>query len=183
MAMMVTNREKALIVIVAILLLYASVLASLRSRIDRVRDLRDARERARRELADKRSLVANGDAWRSAYDGKAALIPAFGKDERVETHWIRTLNRLAETNGVTILKPKIGQEREAGGVFELEISFECEGSLEAFVPFLHGVYSEGAMLDIRRLTLKPQPDKGAGGLKANASLYCAYIREDGSAGN
>lgn len=179
MAMMVTNREKALVAIVAILLLYAGVLASLRSRIDRMRDLRAARDRAGRELADKRALVASEGAWREAYGKRSEMIPVFGRDELVVTHWVRTLTRLAETNGVTIVKPKIGQEREAGGIFELEISFDCEGSLEAFVPFLHGVYSEGAMLDIRRLTLKPQQDKGAGGLKANATLYCAYMRDDG----
>lgn len=178
MAMMISGREKAMLAITGILLLYAGIGASLKTRLADLRDLRETRDRTARELADRKNLVASVDAWRAAYETKAPLMPVFGADERVETRWVSTLTRLAEQNGVTIVKTSTGQEREAGGAYELSIDFDCDGSLEAFVPFLHGIYSEGAMLDIRKLSLRPGNGTEAGGLRAKATLCCAYMREE-----
>ncbi|MBR0057377.1 MAG: hypothetical protein IJP66_08625 [Kiritimatiellae bacterium] len=176
MAMMVSNREKAMLAIVAILLLYASIGISFRRRMSDISDLKALRERVRRELNDKRALVAMRPDWEARYEEKRSLMPVFRSDERVETHWLKTLARLAAAHNVTLPKTQAGQEREAGGVYEMAIDCECEGSLESIVPFMHAIYSEGAMLDIRRLTLRPQSGKGAGGLRASFTLCCAYMR-------
>lgn len=178
MAMMVSQREKAMLVVVVILLLYASIGVSFRRRMAEIGDLKMVRERARRELNDKRALVAMRRQWEETYAGKKALMPVFRPDERVETHWLKTLNGLAAANEVTLPKTQAGQEKEVGGVYEMTIDCECEGSLEALVPFLHALYAEGAMLDVRKLTLRPNTGKGAGGLRASFSLCCAYMRAE-----
>lgn len=178
MAMMVSQREKAMLAIVAILLLYAGIGVSFRRRMADISDLRNARDRAKRELADKQALVSRRVEWAEAYANKAPMMPVFKPDERVETHWRMVLNRLAEANGVTLIKSQASPEKEVGGVFEMTIDCDCEGSLESFVPFLHAIYSEGAMLDVRRLTMRPQTGKGGGGLRAGFTLCCAYMRAE-----
>jgi hypothetical protein len=178
MAMMVSQREKAMLVIVVILLLYASIGVSFRRRMNDISDMKALRERVRRELTDKRALVAMRPQWEESYAGKRSLMPVFKLDERVETHWLKRLTELAKKYEITLPKTQAGQEKEVGGVYEMTIDCECEGSLEALVPFLHALYSEGAMLDVRRLTLRPNTGKGAGGLRASFSLCCAYMRAE-----
>lgn len=176
MAAMISQREKAMLVIVAILLLYATIGATLRRRLSDISDLREIRERTRRELNDKRTLVAMRPQWERNYATKKELMPVFRKDERVETHWLKVLGKLAADHGVTLPKTQTGQEREVGGVYELSIDCDCEGSLEAIVPFLYAIYSEGAMLDVRKLNLRPQSGKNAGGMRVSFTLCCAYMR-------
>jgi len=179
MAMMVSQREKAMLVVVGILLLYAMTIGvSFKRRMAEIADLRETRARAERELADKRALVARRDDWQRNYDAISGRMPVFGTTQRVQTHWMSLLNRLATESEVTLLKTQVGDEKEVGGVFETTIDCECEGSLEAFVPFLHAIYSEGAMLDVRKVSMRPQSGKGAGGLRATLSLCCAYMRAD-----
>ena len=98
-------------------------------------------------------------------------------DQAVE-RLIAAVNRLAEANGVTLIKSQASPEKEVGGVYEKTIDCDCEGSLESFVPFLHAIYSEGAMLDVRKLTMRPQTGKGGGGLRAGFTLCCAYMRAE-----
>jgi hypothetical protein len=50
---------------------------------------------------------------------------------------------------------------------------EWEASLDALVRFLFELQSEGAMLDIRQLLIKP---RGQGILRGRFTLYCAYAR-------
>lgn len=178
MAVMVSDREKAMVVVVAVLLLYAAVGSSLRARLSDISDLKAQRERARRELQERRELVSRRAEWADAYAARADMIPVFPPGRRVETLWMEKLGNLASANGVTLVKCQVGAEKEADGVFELSIDFDCDGQLEAFIPFLHAVYSEGAMLDIRKLTMRPQNGKGAGGLRANATLCCIYMRSE-----
>lgn len=179
MAMMVSQREKAMLVVVGILLLYAMTIGvSFKRRMAEIADLRETRARAERELADKRALVARRDDWQRNYDAISGRMPVFGATQRVQTHWMALLNRLATENEVTLLKTQVGDEKEVGGVFETTIDCDCEGSLEAFVPFLHAIYSEGAMLDVRKVSMRPQSGKGAGDLRATLSLCCAYMRAD-----
>ena len=62
-----------------------------------------------------------------------------------------------------------------GDVFELPIEVrDWEGSLEALVGFLFELQSQGAMLDIRHLVMKPNEKKV---LRGRFVLYCAYTRE------
>ena len=105
-------------------------------------------------------------------------MPVFGTGQRVQTHWMATLNRLAKDHDITLLKTQVGQEKEVGGVFETTIDCDCEGSLEALVPFMHAIYAEGAMLDVRKASMRPQTGKNAGGLRASLTLCCAYMRSD-----
>lgn len=178
MAMMVSQHEKAMLAIVAILLLYAGIGVSFRRRMADISDLKAARERAKRELADKQALVARRAEWAESYEAKAPAMPVFKPDERVETHWRMVLNRLAEANQVTLIKSQASPEREVGGVYEMTIDCDCESTLETLIPFLHAIYSEGAMLDVRKLSMRPQTGKGGGGLRTSFTLCCAYMRAE-----
>ena len=58
---------------------------------------------------------------------------------------------------------------------------EWEGSLESLVKFLYAVHAEGAMLDVRKLFIRPGSSaagKAATGLRGSFTLFCAYLRSD-----
>ena len=73
-----------------------------------------------------------------------------------------------------ISKRQPGEEKQQGEVYELPIECrEWEGSLDAITHFLFDLQSEGAMMDIRHLLIKP---KGEGVLGGRFWLHCAYTR-------
>lgn len=179
--MIISNREKALLAVTVVVILYAVLGLKLKSGIDSVKEKRQALERAEAKLNMYNSLVAQSGVWSGRYKENADLIPVFANDARLETHWGRKLSQLASTNGLTIVKSQALKENLSGDVFEMPIECkEWEGSLESLVNFLYDVHAEGAMLDVRDLYIRPATGK-VGGLRGSFTLYCAYLRDDSSA--
>jgi hypothetical protein len=86
------------------------------------------------------------------------------------------MDGLASRNGVKIITRQVGEEEQAGEIYELPI--ECkdlEGTLQGLVRFLFDLQNEDAMLDIRQFYVKPK-GKGDVLLRGRFTLYCAYTR-------
>lgn len=177
--MIVSNREKTMLVITVVVLLYAVVACSLRKRIDAIRDARAVKQERVRLLAEYENLIAQRGQWEAAYAEKADLMPVFETSKNVETHWLGVLDRVATKNGLSIVRRQVGEERQVGDVFEMPVECkEWEGDLESLVKFLYDIHAEGAMLDIRRLFVRPATSGKTASLRGSFTLYCAYMRSD-----
>lgn len=180
--MIASNREKAMVVVTAVFFLYTFLGLTLRKRIVAFNDLRRDQQTKREIYGQYLNLIGQRDTWQETYREKAALMPVFGQDRQVETYWLGVLDRLATKNGLTIVRRQTGEEKQEGDVYELAIDCkEWEGSLESLVGFLYDVHSEGAMLDVRRLFIRPATGKNGAGLRGNFTLYCAYMRGEETA--
>lgn len=119
-------------------------------------------------------LLREKGKWENEFAELRKLLPQHPADKTVDVFWLSTMDNMAGRRGVKILRRQASEEKVMGDVYELPI--ECkdwEGTLESLVRFLFDLQSEGAMLDIRQLSVKPKPD---GGLKGRFWLYCAYTR-------
>ena len=176
--MIVSQKEKALLAVTVVFLLYAAIGYGLRGRIDALRALRQEQDDRRALLDDQRALVAQRQQWEDAYAGKAGLMPVFTPGQQVETHWLEVLDRIASKNNLLIIRRQTERERQVGDVYEMPIECkEWEGDLEALVSFLYDIHAEGAMLDVRRLHVRPGGGKSAA-LRGSFTLYCAYMRAE-----
>ena len=91
----------------------------------------------------------------------------------------------AGQHNLTLTRRNPGAERQAGDLYETAISCDWEGDLEALVNFLYAQQAQGAVSDVRQLSVQPVGgrDVPAGHLKGNFTIDYAYRREAGATEN
>ena len=174
--MIVSTREKAMLALTLLAVLYGGLGLTLRGRLSQLQLLRGGLREQQALLADRNELVAQRAAWDQQYATLQNLMPVFDPERRVDTHWLGVMDRLAAKNNLSIIKTQIGEEKLAGDVYEMPIDCkDWEGSLEGLVGFLYDLQAEGAMLDVRSMFIRTAPNKPAL-LRGSFTLYCAYLR-------
>ena len=103
-------------------------------------------------------------------------LPKYPPGQDVVAELLRTMERLAAEHGVTLLRRDTDKERRGGDIYEVAIICQWESDLDALVHFLYALQVQGAILDVRSLTISPGQG-GPGRLKGNFTVDCAYTRE------
>jgi len=173
--MHVSPRETMLLLLTATAAIYGGTYFMLRDKVDEASVLRMKRQQLQGEITQSRRLIEGRARWEKEYKQVSTNLPVFPADKKMEVHWLSLMDETASRYGVSILKRQNEPEQQNGEVYEMPI--ECrdwEASLDGFVRFLFDLQSQGAMLDIRQLTIKPKDEKT---LRGRFQLYCAYIRE------
>jgi len=186
--MSMSRREQGMIVAIAAVVLFGIPGITAKKQLAAIRDQRDKLSGLAMNRQRESSLMNTADRWLSRYQEVSGQLPVFPPNVNVvDTYWMKRMDNLAEENGVKLLRRESGREMFVGGVYEFSINCRnWEGTLEAFSKFLFALQSEGAMWDIRGLTMRPHrtpASAGAGMLEGSYTLYCAYMRgTDESAG-
>ncbi len=176
--MIISRKEKRLLAVTVVFMLYAAIGLTLRKRIDDIRARRDVQRDQAALVESYRNVISQRAQWEAAYDEKAGLMPVFPLDRQVETYWLGILDRLASKNNLRVIRRQAEAERMVGDVYEMPLECkEWEGDLDALVSFLYDIHAEGAMLDVRRLFVRAGGGKGAP-LRGSFTLYCAYMRSE-----
>lgn len=173
--MNLSRREQTLGTITLLAALFSVIGFTARARIDSLCDQSAHIDALRRQRDESRELINLGDAWRQRYEAVKDQMPVFEQNRQVDTYWLSRMDALASQFGVKIIKRQVGKETLEGDVYEFPVECsEWEGSLDAFVKFLHAMQSEGAMLDVRDMRIRPHSNKSL--LRGSFTLYCAYMR-------
>ena len=176
--MIVSEREKGLLIITVIVLLYGLLFVLFNGKNGQKTKIADIRVKRREREAlysEYRGLIEQHQVWNEEYAKNADLMPVFEPGRQVQTYWLGVLDRLASSNELSIIRRQVGEERQLGDVYELPIECkEWEGSLESLTKFLYDVHAEGAMLDVRKLFIRPGPR----GLRGSFTLFCAFLRAE-----
>lgn len=173
----VTSREKNMLLVAVVAVLYAVAALSYKKQITSWKAAERLYQSAQKKVQEERALIEARSEWTAKYEQMRDLMPIFPYDQNVDTHWMNIMDAAAARNGLNILRRQASKEAEVGDVYELPI--ECkdwEGTLEALVKFLYDLHKEGAMLDVRQLFIRPANSPGV--LKGAFTLYCAYMRGD-----
>jgi len=173
----VTSREKNMLLVTVVLVLYAAAALTFKKQIANWKAAERIYRAAQKKVQDEKDLIAASGEWSQKYGRIRDLMPVFPYGKDVDTHWLNIMDSVAERNGVAISRRQTGVEKEVGDVFELPIDCkDWEASLESLVKFLYDMSQEGAMLDVRQLTIRPSNRPGY--LKGSFVLYCAYMSGD-----
>jgi len=173
----VSLREKRLVIVTILVLLYAVVGFTARKRLDGWQTLRVETEAARSDYQLRSALIAAGPKWKKDFLEVQSLMPRFAATTRVDTHWLKILDDAAAVSGITIGSRQVSRETLVGDVYE--ISIQCndwKGTLDQLVHFLYELHRAGAMLDVRTLFIRPD-SKNPANLSGQFTLYCAFMRE------
>jgi Tfp pilus assembly protein PilO len=173
--MKMTNREAVLALTTLAAAIFGVSIVLARPRMADWGEARRRQAALREEVARDTELVAEREQWVARYAEVSGMLSRHPPTQKMDAYWMSVMDRLAAKHGLNILERKPGKEIQAGEVFELPIEVKTwDGSLDALVHFLFDMESEGAMLDIRHLLVKPKPGGLLGG---QFTLYCAYMRE------
>lgn len=102
-------------------------------------------------------------------------LPSHPQGKDVTAELLMTLERTAQQHSLILLRREPEKEKSVGDLYEVAINCTWESTLDALVHFLYALHIQGAILDIRQLTVTP----GQGGpdrLKGNFTVDCAYTR-------
>jgi len=102
-------------------------------------------------------------------------LPRHPMGTDVTAHLLRNLQQIADQHGLMLLRREPEPERQIGDLYELAISCTWEGELPALVRFLYALQAQGAMVDVRQLTVTPVQGQ-AERLRGNVTVDYAYSR-------
>lgn len=173
--MKVSPRETMLGLATLCAALYAGLFYLGAGQLDTWKLLRVEREQLWDSIHRSQALVEEKPTWESQMQELQALMPLFPADKRMDVHWLGEMEGKAAKNDLKILRHEVGTEQREGPIFELPVYCRrWEGTLDALVHFLFDLQSEGAMLDVRYLHIKPKDKVIHDG---RFDLFCAYRRE------
>jgi len=171
----ISTRESVLALVTVAVALFVVTGLLARSKIDDLKLLRRQQEQVRSSVERSKLLVAEQEKWSARMTELQGLMPRFPQAKRMDVYWTTEMERIANSHDLKLIRHEPGAERQEGPIYELPI--ECRdfaGTLDALVHFLFDLQSEGAMLDIRYLRIKPKDKVLRTG---RFSLYCAYRRD------
>ena len=134
------------------------------------------RQKLGNERREAEHLIKQRPEWQQRYDEMRGRIPKHGPTDPVTAEMLKTVKRLADQHGVVLSRIEPDKEKITGDLSEVAIECAWDSELESLVRFLYAVQTQGAILDIRQLTIAPAQG-AAGRLKGNFSVFFAFSRE------
>jgi len=176
--MTLSRREQVILTGFVLAVLFGILGMTLRKQLDAMEALRGQLSLLRDQRKSERALIDSAPVWKARYEDVRDQMPVFPMGTQVHTHWGRVMTKFAEMYGVNILRQQASNDMPLGDVYELSIEVrEWEATLDGFLKFLHAMQSEGAMLDVRDLLIRPHPSRPTI-LRGSFTLYCAFMRAE-----
>lgn len=139
------------------------------------RDAVKAREQLTWRIKEIDHLMSDQDSVSARIAEIRKQLPQHPAGKDVTAELMMTLEKTAQEHGLSLLRREPEEEKSVGDLFEVAINCTWEGELDAVVHFLYALQVQGAILDVRQMTITP----GQGGpdrLKGNFTVDCAYTR-------
>ena len=174
--MTITRRETVLGITLMMMALYVGLFMIGKNLFVEWRELQKEKDDLWFSIRRSEALVNERERWVAEMEQLQALMPQFPGDMRMDVHWMREMEGKATKHDLKILRHEAGSEQREGPIYELPVFCRrWEGTLDSLVYFLFDLQSEGAMLDIRYLYIKPRDRVIHEG---RFDLYCAYRRKE-----
>jgi hypothetical protein len=171
-----SDRELLLATVTGAVLLLGGSFLIARPKWEQMKVVREEQAQVRKELEEYRKLALEKDRWGKEMESVKGMLAKYPADQAMDVVWLSTMDNKARKNAVNITRRRAVEEKQVGDVYELPIECsEWDGSLAALTHFLFELQTEGAMFDVRQLTVRQV--KGSGQLRGGFTLFCAYIKE------
>lgn len=180
--MKIAARELNLLSLTLAVVLLALTYLALEPKFQEWADFRDQREDLRARQATAQRLLDSRPAVEAQLAEFRQGLPVFAAGKKAEAELMRALEQMVSQQGLTLTRREPSPEREAGDLYETAITCYWEGDLPALVHFLHAQQSQGAVSDMRQLSIQPAGGQGVpeGRLKGTFTMDYAYRREAGA---
>ena len=179
--MKISTRETLLGWLAMVAVLFGVTYFAGQSRFAEWKDVGKVRAGLKERRIIAEHLLAQQETVNKDLDEFRNQIPQHPVGKNVTAELLAMLERTASDNGLTLLRRDAEKEKNVGDLYELSINCSWEAELDPLVRFLYALQVQGAILDIRQLTVTP--GSGAPGrLKGNFTVDCAYTRPSSGLG-
>jgi hypothetical protein len=173
--MKISTREMGLAWVTAMVLILAGTYWFGQPKAKAWKDAAKEREALGWRMKEIDHLLSDETNVNRRLDALRKQLPSHPQGKDVTAELLMTLERTAQQHGLILLRREPEKEKSVGDLYEVAINCTWESTLDALVHFLYALHIQGAILDIRQLTVTP----GQGGpdrLKGNFTVDCAYTR-------
>jgi len=180
--MKIAAREMNLLSITIAVLLLAMTYLVLEPKFQEWGAFRSEREELQIRLEGANQMLDSQPMVESRLAEFRKGLPVFDVDNSVEPELMEALDALASQQGLILDNRKGGAEREEGDLYETSITCAWQGDLTSLVNFLYAQQSQGAVSDVRQLSVQPAGGRNmpADRLKGTFIMDYAYRRESGA---
>lgn len=180
--MKIAARELNLLGATLAVVLLALTYLALESKFQEWSDFRSQREDLQARLESARQMLDSRETVEARLAEFREGLPVFPAGKKVESELMLALEKMVGQQGLVLTRREADAERQAGDLYETSITCYWEGDLPALVNFLFAQQSQGAVSDVRQLSVQPAGGQGvpAGRLKGTFTIDYAYRRETGA---
>ncbi len=179
--MKIAARELNLIFITLVIIILAGTYLALEPSVQEWSEFREQQEDLQARLDSANVLLDSRPTVEARLSEFRQGLPSYPPGRKVEADLLLALERMAGQHNLVLTRREVDAEREAGDLFETSITCYWEGDLDALVRFLHAQQTQGAISDVRQLTVQPATGRGEapGRLRGNFTMDYAYRRDPG----
>ncbi len=180
--MKIAARELNLLSITIAVVLLALTYVVLEPKFQEWGAFRAQREELQVRLDAAEYLLASQESVEARLAEFRKGLPVLSEDRDAQNELLQALDKMAGEQGLVLTRRDAEPEREAGDLYETSIICHWQGDLTSLVNFLYAQQSQGAVSDVRELSVQPASGRNAraDGLKGNFTMDYAYRREAGA---
>jgi hypothetical protein len=180
--MKIAARELNLLGFTLAVVLLALTYLALESKFQEWVEFRTQRAELQSRLAEARQMLDSRESVESRLAEFREGLPVFPAGKKAESELMLSLEKMVGQQGLVLTRREADAERQAGDLYETAITCYWEGDLPGLVNFLYAQQSQGAVSDVRQLSVQPAGGQGtpAGRLKGTFTIDYAYRRETGA---
>jgi hypothetical protein len=175
--MTLNTREWNLLVATVLVILIGSTWMLGGDKLTEWQELRDSRANLELQKRRHESKIGRKDDLMRRLDVVKLVLPQHGLKQDLKSDFMQRIQNLADKSLVTVEKLDSDNEKSVGdsGLFKMAVKVNWKGALKELVPFLYDLQSQGAVMDVRDLSVKSD---SSGQLKGNLAVDFAYSRSD-----
>lgn len=169
-----SSRELSLAWITMVVVLLAATYWFGQPRVQEWKDAIKARETLNGRRREAERMLEQQDGVNASMAALRQQLPQYAAGKDVSAELLMLIERTANENALVLLRRQPEKEKSVGDLYEVAIDYTWEAELDALVRFLYALQVQGAILDVRQLTVTPA--QGPGRLKGSFTVDYAYTR-------
>lgn len=146
------------------------------SRIDEQRQIKAEKARLLHQIELHKRILSEKDGWYTRLEALQAQLPLYDEKTAITAELPKAIKRMADDRGLDLTRTQTEREKQIGTLYELGISCNWEGKLDALVHFLYDLQSQGIRFDVLQLNAQPDAQRDRI-LKGSMIIDCAYRKK------
>ncbi len=146
------------------------------SRIAEQRRIKADKIRLLRQIEVHKRILAEKDVWYGRLEELQSQLPLYDSKTAITAELLKLIKRTADEYKLDLVRTQPYSEKQTGTLYELGVSCNWEGSLDALTRFLYNLQKQGVRFDVLQLNAQPDPQRDRI-LKGSMILDCAYRKK------
>ena len=143
------------------------------SRIAEQRRIKADKVRLLHQIELHKRILTEKDVWYSRLEELQSQLPVYDGKTAITAELLKLIKRTADEHKLDLVRTQPYREEHTSTLYELGVSCNWEGTLDALVHFLYDLQKQGVRFDVLQLNAQPDAQRDRV-LKGSMIIDCAY---------